>query len=529
MQIASLDTHTLSWLQQVARFFASHEGVTAYLVGGAPRNLLLGLPGLDWDITTSGDAPLLARQLATSLGGYYVHMHDKASRVVLKEGPGEFIIDVAPLMGRGIEEDLQLRDFTINALAVPLVPAVEQLSVAPAEVTRLPWIDPLGGLRDLQARRLRVVNQEAFRHDPLRLLRAVRLATRYALQLTSATEALLRRDAALLLTVASERIHAELYSLLQGDGATVRLRLLDRYGLLTTLIPEFEPARGMPQPYPHHWDVLEHSLESVAALEAIALAVAGGPAGAAAGLPLLEAAEHQDELEALRSLVREAERQGIFRSSDLHSAAMKLAALLHDIGKPATFTLDENGLVHFYGHQQSGAPIADQIMQRLSASLHDRRLVRLVTAHHMRPGQLARQETMTPRAIRRYFSDLGPRGILVALFSLADHLATYGSAHQQRPTGAWERHLAGVRLLLHSYIYERERFLPPHLVSAGELMRRLGVTPGPLIGELLEMIAEARAEERIHSREEAVWLAQEYLQTRGGDHAGSNGEKQSGA
>jgi len=215
-----------------------------------------------------------------------------------------------------------------------------------------------------------------------------------------------------------------------------------------------------------------------------------------------------EDLAEVRTLLREAEQQGIFQFAALTAPRMKLAALLHDIGKPATYTTDEDGSIHFYGHPQVGVPLAQQIMKRLSAITQDRRLVQLVVNHHMRPGNLGQNdEPVTMRATRRYFVDLGPTGILIALFSLADHIATHGP----QPSHTWERHLAVVRLLLTRYIRERESILPPPLFSPEELMRKLNLEPGPLIGQLLERIAEAQAEGQIHSKEEALWLAEENL------------------
>jgi len=190
---------------------------------------------------------------------------------------------------------------------------------------------------------------------------------------------------------------------------------------------------------------------------------------------------------------------------------------LHDIGKPATYATDEEGLIHFYGHPQVGISLAQQVMKQLSASTQDRRLVQQVVAHHMRPGQLAHVATVTPRAIRRFFVDLGPTGMAVALLSLADHLATRGPliGIPERQNGytisVWEQHVAVVCLLLSQYIRNRESILPPGLVSAEELMRRLTLEPGPKVGVLLAYLAEAQAEGIIHSKEEALWLAEEKL------------------
>ena len=138
-------------------------------------------------------------------------------------------------------------------------------------------IDPLDGLSDLQTRRLKAVDDQVFRHDPLRMLRAVRLMTRYQLQIDPWTASLIARDARLLPEVAWERIHDELYAILEPDGATTQLHFLDEHNLFITIFPEFLPARGMRQPRPHHWDVLTHSIETVGALEYIAHLIQGEP------------------------------------------------------------------------------------------------------------------------------------------------------------------------------------------------------------------------------------------------------------
>ncbi len=521
-----MDTQTRQILQQAAQYFAARQQ-QAYLVGGSLRDILLGEPCRDWDIVVAGEAGeahRLARQLAERLGGFYARLHDKASRVIVKTETGEITLDIASLHGQSLAEDLRARDFTINALASPL-----------DEALTLQLIDPLHGEQDLQARRVKAVQDSVFQADPLRMLRAVRLVARYQFSLDSETRALIRRDAALLPTVAYERIHDELYAILEPDGATTHLRLLDELGLLTVLIPEFIPAKGMRQPSPHYWDVFEHSLETVGALELIAQSTIAGrftasgtsASGQVIALTIATDDRRQGTLADtapahltpnvttaayfahIQTLLQEAETQGVFSRSELTAPRMKMAALLHDIGKPATYTVAEDGSIRFYTHPQTGAPLALQITKRLCASTKDRRLAQLVAAHHMRPGQLGQDGEVTPRAIRRYFVDLGPAGIAVALFSLADHLATFGP---QPLTAAWERHLSVVSLLLKRYIRERDSILPPRLLSPEELMRRLKLEPGPLVGQLLEAIAEAQADGTIHSKEEALWLAEERLQ-----------------
>ena len=496
------------------------QRLQAYLVGGSLRNILLGEPCVDWDIVVPGDAAMLARRLADMLGGYYARMHEKASRVVVPATPesgGEVILDIAPFKGQSLEDDLRLRDFTVNALAAPLDALMRYIELGGfgfgtaagkgyQSGALLPLIDPTGGAADILARRLRAVDGDVFQRDPLRLLRAMRLAARYQLEIDSWTKDLIARAAPLLPEVAPERIHDELYAILAPDGAARQLRFLDTHGLLMVLIPEFISARGMPQPTPHFWDVLQHSFETVERLEQLAHLLQEQPAAIEQSPWEIEGAYG---LRAIQQLLSEAETQGVFQRGMLTAPRMKLAALLHDIGKPVTYTTDENDNVHFYGHPQAGALLAVQIARRLKCSTQDSRLVQQVTDHHMRPGQLAQLEKVTPRAIRRYFVDLGPAGIAIALLSLADHLATCGP----RPlTASWQRHVATVCLLLAQYIRHRELTLPPKLVSAEELMSRYHLSSGPVIGRLLDAIAEAQADGAVHSKADAFWLVEEVLQ-----------------
>ncbi|HEY7416907.1 MAG TPA: HD domain-containing protein, partial [Ktedonobacteraceae bacterium] len=425
-------------LQHAAHYFANQQQ-QAYLVGGSVRDLLLQEACTDWDIAATGDVPALARRLANSLHGHFAHMHDKASRVIVKVAEHDSIIDIAPLYHGDIEEDLRGRDFTINAIALPLDNAA---SYASGEGLPAP-IDPLEGVSDLAQRRLRAVNDGIFQRDPLRMLRAFRFMMRYQLSLEEHTTQMLTRDASLLLQAAPERIHDELYTILQPHGATDRLRQLDQYGLFTTLMPEFIPARGMPQPSLHYWDVLDHSLQTVAALEQLSDELHKSTEDLRRSPFDLTG---EGSMVRLQTLLHEAEQQQIFQWDSLTKPVMKLAALLHDIGKPTTYTIDAEGRIRFYNHPQVGVPLAQDIMQRIGASTRDCRLVQQIVAHHMRPGQLSSDE-VTIRAIRRFFVDLGPTGIYVALVSLCDHLAMRGPLPFNE---RWTRHLSAVLLLLHT-------------------------------------------------------------------------------
>ncbi len=492
----SLDSWTLQLLTQSSHYFDLHN-TQAYVVGGSVRNLLLHTHISDWDIVVSGDVPKLARQLANTLGGFYAYLHEKACRVVVKKDLQEVVFDIAPLQGGSIEADLLTRDFTINALALPLSNLVNHFTCQ--EV--LSFIDPLHALDDLAQRKLKVVANDVFQHDPLRLLRAVRFMMRYSLALDEPTKLLLTRDAHLLPQAAPERIHEEFYAILSPTGAVDRLHFLDAHQLFTALFPEFIPARGMRQPDLHHWDVFEHSIETVATLENLAAFFQNSVSS------LVLKPDDLQVLQEIQVLLQEAEQQGIFQFARLTSPALKIAALLHDVGKTVTHAIDKGGNITFYHHPQAGVPLAQHIARRLSMNTQDRRLVQQVVAHHMRPGQLSHDQ-VSDRAIRRYFVDLGPIGIHVGLISLADHLAMRGP---DELTDHWSCHLNTILLLFSRYIRERDRILPPRLLQGEELMHRFDLQPGPIIGRLLESIAQAQAEGHIHSKMEAFWLAEEIL------------------
>ncbi|MBV9691443.1 MAG: HD domain-containing protein [Ktedonobacteraceae bacterium] len=499
-----MDRGTIHLLQHIARDVEDRR-VEAYLVGGAVRDLLLHEPTpQDWDIVSEGDAHALARQLAEKLGGHYVRMHEKASRVVVKRSGQETVVDVAPLLGRTLEEDLRLRDFTLNAIAAPLASVVQHVT----EGARLQVIDPLQGASDLEKRRLRVADERAFRRDALRLLRGIRCMQRYGLTPDDKTVWLMQRDAARLSEVAAERVHDELYALLRPMGAMEWLHVLDDYGLLTVLMPECMPAKGLQQPGLHYWDVFNHMVQTVAALEQLTVLLEGKATEwkPRAETEAVRQATHRDLAE-IRVLLDEAEQQGIFSCAQLVTPVLKLAALLHDIGKTVTQTCDQEGSIRFYNHPQAGVPLAQAVLKRLGASTPDQRLVRQVVANHMRPGQLS-HAVVSERAMRRFFVDLGPKGIDVALVSLADHLAMRGP---EPLTDAWQRHLATVRFLLTCYVRERERILPPRLLQPQELMQHLNIPPGPLVGQVLEAIAEAQVEGRVQSKDEARWFAEEQV------------------
>ncbi|RIK32072.1 MAG: hypothetical protein DCC52_05465 [Chloroflexi bacterium] len=204
------------------RAFLRTRAAQTYLVGGTVRDLLLGRAIHDVDVVVAGDASALARAFADEIGAAFYVMDESfdVARVIWDSGTTRALVDFARLRGQDIAQDLQTRDFTVNAMAAD---AVHWQGAAAAV------IDPLNGLDDLAAKRLRAVSDEIFRNDAVRLARAVRLETELNLVADDATAALLRRDAPLLAHAPSERVRDELMRILSADNVLARSHCSDPF------------------------------------------------------------------------------------------------------------------------------------------------------------------------------------------------------------------------------------------------------------------------------------------------------------
>ncbi|MEO7909254.1 MAG: HDIG domain-containing metalloprotein, partial [Roseiflexaceae bacterium] len=184
-------------------------------------------------------------------------------------------------------------------------------------------------------------------------------------------------------------------------------------------------------------------------------------------------------------------------------ALFKLAALLHDIAKPATKQPKPGGGVSFHEHQTIGGEVALALARRLGFGEQAAGYIRLVVREHMRPGQLGVLGEVTPRAVARFFHATGNAGPDVLLHLLADHMATRGP---QINVAAWLRQAAWVDALLDT-IWGKQTESTPPLLNGDQLMRALGLAPGPLVGQLLAAISKAQAEGAISTSADALMLA----------------------
>ena len=480
-----------SILDSLGGYLAGRD-IESYLVGGFIRDTLLGRDTADIDIAVAADALDIASEVADAFGGKYVPLDElnRVGRVITgKSGHSEAVqlkLDFSTFQGT-IEQDLARRDFTIDAMAVNL----EILGESSADII----IDPFDGREDLQQEVIRAVSETSFSSDAVRLLRAVRLAAELGFSIDKQTGVAIQRDSHLVSGVAGERVRDELLRLLALPGAGKFVSLLDDLGLLTALIPELGEAKGVEQPREHFWNVFDHSIKTVQAVEFLL----GQGDWEYAGEDVLASIPWSPELSG--HFNREVS------SGSTGKSLLKLAALLHDICKPQTKALD-NGRIRFLGHSQEGAVTTADILERLRFSAKEKKLIETEVKYHMRPNQMSQEGLPTGRAVYRYFRDTGEAGIDILFLSLADHLATRGP---NLDLSGWQEHTGLVDYVISQYLEQKNIVQPAKIVDGYDIMKRFGIKPGPEVGSLLEAVREAQASGEVNTREEALVYIGELL------------------
>jgi len=449
-------------------------GDDAWIVGGGLRDALLGRPVADVDIAVAGDPAAAAARLAR------VH---RASRFPLSSAFGAWRlsggtlpvqVDITPIQGGSLDADLALRDLTVNAMAVPVAgePAV--------------W-DPHGGRADLQARRLRAVGPGTFVADPVRILRIARLAEQLGFAIDRPSARWAAAATPQLWSKAPERLRDELYRMMCLPRAWSAFETLDGLGGLGALVPELDQARGLDQSEYHHKDVLGHTLEVVE--HCCALREDPGVVFRSDG-------------PAIAAILGEAVADLLTRGQ-----VLALSALLHDMAKPATRGELPNGRVTFLHHDRVGAEMAAALTQRLRTATRVREIVVMCVAEHLQLGFLVHRQPLSLRRIDAYLCRTGPAPVEMILLSVADRLATRGPrAHEIQIT----RHLELARQVMRAHLdlRAREPITPP--IAGDVLAARLGLRPGPWLGEVLAEIRAAQLAGPISERR-ALRVAEQWL------------------
>ena len=446
----------------------------AWIAGGAVRDAALGRQVDDLDLAVAGDPAAGAKTIAREGGGHAFELSAEFATWRAVAADGGWQVDLTALRGATIEDDLRERDFTVGAVAVPLAGGEP--------------IDPYGGLADLERGVLRTVTERSFDSDPLRLLRAARLAADLGLEIAGETVALARSRATRAAEPAGERQLAEMRRLVGGPEPLRGVALLDELGLTAVVLPELAALRGVEQGPNHHLDVHDHTiavLERTLEVEADLERFGGERSGE---LAALLAEPLADEM--------------------TRGTALRFGALLHDIGKPAT-RAEHDGFVTFVGHDRDGAEIVAGVCRRLRASRALTRHLQGLTLHHLRLGFMVHEAPLPPRRVHEYLRATEPVGPDVTLLTVADRLSARGSGPFATDE-AIEAHLRLAREMLAATLDWRQDGPPPPLLRGDELVGELGVSDGPEVGELLAELEAAQFAGEVGDRQQAI----EYLRRR---------------
>jgi poly(A) polymerase len=441
-----------------------------WIVGGTVRDALLHRdPQDDVDLAIDGDARAAAEAIRQATGGPIFRLSDSFGSWRAIAPDRSWTADITPLQGATIEDDLRNRDFAINAIAVPLAGGDP--------------IDPTGGVGDVERRVLRVL-PGAYERDPLRPLRLVRIATELDLVPDPGTEQATRDAAAGVMQAAPERIFAELRRIVLADRVLDGLDLADELGIVRAVVPELDELHGVEQSHFHHADVHGHTLEVLQELLGLERE--------------LERVFGDDLAPRIRAVLDEPLADDLTRGQ-----ALRFAALLHDIGKPATRGVRDDGRVTFMGHDAVGQGVIDTIARRLRTSTALREYLGHITRHHLRLGFLVHDRPLSRAAVYRYLTTTEPTAIETTVLTVADRLATRG----RNAEAAIAAHLDLARELMAEALDFRAGGPPKPPIRGDELADELGMAGGPELGRLLERLREAAFTGEATTRDQALDLA----------------------
>ncbi len=454
------------------REIARTRATDVMLVGGAVRDTVLGRDPHDFDFAVNGDAVGLGRAVANALkGDFYILDAERGTARVLLPAT---VLDFARLRGGTTwRDDLFARDFAMNAIGI---------DVASGEC-----IDDTSGLRDIEQRLVRATTAHAIADDPVRALRAVRMAFQSGFEIEPATQQLVRDIGTDILKPSAERLRDEFFAILDLPNAAQAVQMLDGFGLLAHLVPDVEPMRTQAQSAPHAFTVLEHTWRVMEAVD--------------------------EQMSGVRCQVSDQVRESLvvnLKSSIAEdrtiASLLRFAALLHDCAKPNTMSVDSDGRIHAYGHERDGADMAAARARAFKLSSDEVSWVRTFVANHMRPNQMARMPIPpTPRALVRFFRNAGECAPALALFALAD---CWGKRGEATTDADCEPSQSIAALLLNQYYARFEKSVAPEPLITGRDVIALDVQPGRRIGEILAAVREAQMAGEIDTREQAMEMAE---------------------
>ncbi|HOJ01561.1 MAG TPA: hypothetical protein PLL88_08080 [Anaerolineaceae bacterium] len=487
------------FFQTVLFFLRSLENTRIYLVGGAVRDALLGKPSHDFDFIVEGDALATARKLANHIKGafYVLDSSRNYARVIAHDSAGvRNILDFAPLYQNELTLDLQSRDFTVNAIAWEISSERRALT------------DPLHGMADLENGVLKLCSDGAFASDPVRMIRAARFAVEYKLELETPLRAQVRASASKLGAVSEERRRDELFKILENERVATALEILRDMHVLEWVYPEVYKLVGFQQGNPHRFDGWQHTLKTVHYSEGMLNFIQNGEKGDHSSVWMLDVFRLLDEYAA--DLKRALSKSPVVERS-LRSLIL-FSALHHDVGKPLDRGEVVGNRVRYAHHAALGAKAALRCAQRMALSKAESQWVEQFVSHHMLLHDMdIHASEMEQRVfLYRFFQSAGRASPFVALFSLADLLATYDDALVEE---RWRAGLVRCAKALNGWFREHHALAAPEpLLDGDELQKKFHLKPGKQLGELLDGLREAQAAGKVKSKSQAIKWVDQWLQ-----------------
>jgi poly(A) polymerase len=467
-------------LREILSFLHPSKKHQVWLVGGTIRDLLEDENNFyDLDLVTSFN-PIPACKAfanATKSGLVILDNDRKIVRVVYKSKNGkEYTFDVSYFKGKDIDEDLSLRDFTINAIASPLFD--EGLFLLQNNCLKL--YDPLEGMEHLLERKLVPCSETSLADDPLRIMRAFRFKAVFDLSLNPELIQEIKEKKELLLDISGERIRDEFYKVLDTDVAYRQIKTMEETGVLDCIFPELRKCRKVEQNDWHHLDVFDHSLLTLRKFETLIQIPSPHPWWEKFDAYL------NSEISPHRS----------------YKASYKLACLFHDIGKVTCKSFDkEKQRFTFHGHEMEGVRLFKNIGERLKLSSTEIAFHGKVIKNHMRPGVMV-QQGITPKTLFRFYNECEIDGTGICLLSLADRLAALGQLEVEEII----QFTAKIYEIMDEYFYHESLPKIKPFINGKDLIG-FGATPGPIFKQVLETIKEGQFLGEIKTFEEAQALA----------------------
>ena len=452
---------------------ARKRNVGIWLVGGFLRDIYLDpkKEPIDFDFCVEKNTSSIAREFAMQVSSKFIILDkiQKSFRVVLKRKSKIYTYDFIGMRGKSLPEDLALRDFTVNTLA---------LSLSKGEVK---LIDYFRARDDIKKRVIRVIKDEVIPHDPLRILRGFSLAANYNFRIEAKTLKLMVKHKRLIKRVSKERVNEELFKIFASVTSYKTFEVMDKLRIIDEFLPEIKEMRGVRQGAYHHLDVWKHSLETLRQFELLCNR---------------RLKRNKDILFYLNEeLAQKRKKRQI----------IKLACLLHDIGKPKALKKVKKKTI-FHTHEKIGRDLAQNLADNLRLSLREKETLKKLIFWHLRPGYLADQVNPSRRAIYRFFRDTNHEGVAVILLSLSDWRATRGPITDARKRKRHEKIMLG---LIDKYFENKKKKPLLRIIDGYDIMDKFKIAAGPLIGEALRKVKEEQTLGKISTKTQAY----KYVQT----------------